>query len=102
MLQLEIRDIQLLLRKSPNSFIERVVMNIGGHYKNVDGIFVAPKKGMYLFAWTVCTYIANYVMTELMADNTMISRAGEQEGSGTYCNCGSITAVCRMDKDKHA
>jgi hypothetical protein len=102
MLQLEIRDIQLLLRKSPNSFIERVVMNIGGHYKNVDGIFVAPKKGMYLFAWTVCTYIANYVMTELMADNTMISSAGEQEGSGTYCNCGSITAVCRMDKDKHA
>ena len=102
MLQLEIRDIQLLLRKSPNSFIERVVKNIGGHYKNVDGIFVAPKKGMYLFAWTVCTYIANYVMTELMADNTMISSAGEQEGSGTYCNCGSITAVCRMDKDKHA
>ena len=92
----------ITLEKKSIFVFERVVMNIGGHYKNVGGIFVAPKKGMYLFAWTVCTYTANYVMTELMADNTMISRAGEQEVSGTYCNSGSITAVCRMDKDKHA
>jgi hypothetical protein len=80
---------------------ERVIMNIGGHYNNVDGIFVAPKTGIYLFAWTVCTYAANYVMTELMVDITMISRAGEQEASG-HVHCGSMTAVCRMDKDKHA
>jgi hypothetical protein len=40
-------------------------------------------------------------MTELMVDNTMISRAGEHEASGHY-DCGSMTAVCRMDKDKHA
>jgi hypothetical protein len=76
-------------------------MNIGGHYNNIDGIFVAPKTGIYLFAWTVCTYGKNYVMTELMVDNTMISRAGEYENSGHY-DCGSMTAVCRMDKDKHA
>jgi hypothetical protein len=31
----------------------------------------------------------------------MISRAGEKEASASY-NCGSMTAVCRMDKDKHA
>ena len=80
---------------------ERVVMNIGGHYNNIDGIFVAPKTGIYLFAWTVCTTGANYVMTELMVDNTMISRAGEYEASGNR-HCGSMTAVCRMDKDKHA
>jgi hypothetical protein len=76
-------------------------MNIGGHYNNIDGIFVAPKTGIYLFAWTVCTNGANYVLTELMVDNTMISRAGEYEASGHY-ECGSMTAVCRMDKDKHA
>jgi hypothetical protein len=35
-----------------------------------------------------------------MVDNTMISRAGEYEASGY--DCGSMTAVCRMDKDKHA
>jgi hypothetical protein len=80
---------------------ERVIMNIGGHYNNVDGIFVAPKTGIYLFAWTVCTNAANYVMTELMVDNTMISRAGENEATGSY-HCGSMTAVCRMNKDKHA
>jgi hypothetical protein len=31
----------------------------------------------------------------------MISRAEEYENSGHY-DCGSMTAVCRMDKDKHA
>jgi hypothetical protein len=31
-------------------------------------IFVAPKTGIYLFAWTVCTINDNYVMTELMVD----------------------------------
>jgi hypothetical protein len=36
-------------------------------------------------------------MTELMVDNTMISRAGEKSG---YYDCGSMTAVSRMDKDK--
>jgi hypothetical protein len=37
-----------------------------------------------------------------MVNNTMISRAGEYEGSGNNYDCGSMTAVCRMDKDKHA
>ena len=89
------------LEKKSILVFERVGMNIGGHYNNVDGIFVAPRKGIYLFAWTVCTHAVNYVMTELMLYNTMISRAGEYEASGSY-DCGSMTAVCRMDKDKHA
>jgi hypothetical protein len=89
-----------LEKKSILAF-ERVVMNIGGHYNNIDGIFVAARTGIYLFAWTVCTTGANYVMTELMVDNTMISREEEYESGGHY-DCGSMTAVCRMDKDKHA
>ena len=75
------------LEKKSILVFERVVINIGGHYNNIDGIFVAPKRGIYLFAWTVCTVNANYVMTELMVDNTMISRAGESEASGG-CDCG--------------
>ena len=89
-----------LEKKSILAF-ERVVMNIAGHYNNIDGIFVAPRTGIYLFAWTVCTTGANYVMTELMVDNTMISRAGEEEASGHF-HCGLMTAVSSMDKDKHA
>jgi hypothetical protein len=89
------------LEKKSILVFEIVVMNIGGHYNNIDGIFIAPKTGIYLFAWTVCTVNANYVMTELMVDNTMISRAGESETNGYY-DCGSMTAVSRMDKDKHA
>jgi hypothetical protein len=90
------------LEKKSILVFERVVMNIGGHYNNMDGIFVAPKTGIYLFAWTVCTLSNNYVLTELMVDNTMISRAGEYETSGGHFDCGSMTAVCRMYKDKHA
>jgi hypothetical protein len=95
------QEYSFLLEKKSILVFERVVMNIGGHYNNIDGIFVAPRTGIYLFAWTVCTHAANYVMTELMVDNTMISRAGEYESGGHY-DCGSMTAVCRMDKDKHA
>jgi hypothetical protein len=40
------------LEKKSILVFERVVMNIGGHYNNIDGIFVAPKTGIYLFAWT--------------------------------------------------
>ena len=91
----------LTLEKKSILVFERVVINIGGHCNNIDGIFVAPKTGIYLFARTVCTNGAHYALTELMVDNTMISRAGEFETSGNY-DCGSMTAVCRMDKDKHA
>ena len=90
-----------ILEKKSILVFERVVINIGGHYNSIDGIFVAPKTGIYLFAWTICTTGANYVMTELMVDNKMISRAGEYESGGHY-DCGSMTAVCRMEKDKHA
>jgi hypothetical protein len=38
------------LEKKSILVFERVVMNIGGHYNNIDGIFVAPKTGIYLFA----------------------------------------------------
>ena len=89
------------VEKKSTLVFERVVMNIGGHYNNIDGIFVAPKTGIYLFAWTICTQGANYVVTELMVNKTMISRAGEQEASG-HVHCGSMTAVYRIDKDKHA
>jgi hypothetical protein len=95
------QEYSFTLEKKSILVFERVIMNIGGHYNYIDGIFVAPKTGIYLFAWTVCTYSTNYVMTELMVDNTMISRAGEQEASGNF-HCGSMTAVSRMDKDKHA
>ena len=95
------QEYSFTLEKKSILVFERVVINIGSHYNNIDGIFVAPKRGIYLFAWTVCTNAANYVMTELMVDNKMISRAGEYESSGHH-DCGSMTAVCRMDKDRHA
>ena len=94
------QEYSFTLEKKSILVFERVVMNIGGHYNNIDGIFIAPKTGIYLFAWTFCTLNANYVMTELMVDNTMYSRAGEHGTSGY--DCGSMTAVSRMDKDKHA
>jgi hypothetical protein len=73
------QEYSFTLEKKSTLVFERVVINIGSHYNNIDGIFVAPKRGIYLFAWTVCTNGANYFMTELMVDNTMISRAGENE-----------------------
>jgi hypothetical protein len=64
------------LEKKSILVFERVVMNIGGHYNNMDGIFVAPKTGIYLFAWTVCIHdiiLQIYLMLKWNFHNTSVS-----------------------------
>ncbi|CAG2225257.1 unnamed protein product [Mytilus edulis] len=89
------------LEKKSTVVFRNVIMNIGDHYNNFNGIFVSPKSGIYLFSWTICTSGNNYAFTELVVQNTSISRAGEFESNGHY-DCGSMTALYKMNKDDHA
>lgn len=89
------------LEKKSTVVFGNVIMNIGGHYNNFNGIFVSPKSGIYLFSWTSCTSGSNYAFTELVVQNNSISRAGEFESNGHY-DCGSMTALSKMNKDDHA
>lgn len=47
---------------------DTIILNIGEHYDKYDGVFVAPRKGIYLFAWTVSIYSDNYAVTELVVE----------------------------------
>ncbi|CAC5364497.1 unnamed protein product [Mytilus coruscus] len=68
---------------------------------NNDGIFVAPRDGIYMFSRTVSTVNAAYILTELVVEK-VISSTWEREVDSSYHSSASITAFCRMNKDEHA
>lgn len=81
---------------------ETVIVNEGEFYNKYDGVFVAPRKGTYLFSWTVSgTGSSFYSITELVVENKIISSAGEYHGGAGYAS-GSMTALCEMEKGDHA
>lgn len=80
---------------------ESVILNIGGHYNYNDGVFVAPKKGVYLFSWTVSSGASKYIVTQLVVQNRIISNTGETDTDSFY-HSASMTALCRMQKGNHA
>jgi hypothetical protein len=80
---------------------ETVIVNEGEHYDPYDGVFVAPHKGVYLFSWTVSGDNTNYILTELVVEQNTISFAGELNAGGDYPS-GSMTALCKMEKEDHA
>ena len=80
---------------------EKVILNIGESYNNYDGVFVAPRKGVYLFSWTISINSGNYAVTELVVENTVISSTGDTATKGGY-DSTSMTALCKMNKNDHA
>lgn len=81
---------------------ETVIVNEGEFYNKYDGVFVAPRKGTYLFSWTVSGTGSTFCsITELVVEDKIISSAGEYHGGGVYSS-GSMTALCEMEKGDHA
>ncbi|CAC5419314.1 unnamed protein product [Mytilus coruscus] len=52
---------------------ETAIVNEGGHYNKYDGVFLAPEKGTYIFAWTVTGSSSHYIITELVVENNVIA-----------------------------
>lgn len=80
---------------------ETVILNIGEHYDKYDGVFVAPRKGIYLFSWTVSIYSSNYAVTELIVEGRSVSNTGSTDPAGGH-HSASMTVLSRMNKDEHA
>ena len=77
-----------------------MIVNEGEHYDPYDGVFVSPRKGVYLFSWTVSGNVGSYIVTELVVEQNTISSAGELN-AGDHPS-GSMTALCKMEKGDHA
>ncbi|XP_063425781.1 heavy metal-binding protein HIP-like [Mytilus trossulus] len=97
-----IKQSEFTLNTHSTVVFETVIINEGGHYNNNDGIFVAPRDGIYMFSWTVCTVNANYIITELVVEENIISSTGERDVDVGAFSSASMTAFCRMQKDEHA
>ncbi|CAC5382972.1 unnamed protein product [Mytilus coruscus] len=97
-----IKQSEFSLNKYSTVVFETIIINEGGHYNNNDGIFVAPRDGIYMFSWTVCTVNAAYIITELVVEEKVISSTGEREVDSSSYSSASMTAFCRMNKDEHA
>ncbi|CAG2209914.1 unnamed protein product [Mytilus edulis] len=80
---------------------ETVILNIGEYYDKYDGIFVAPRKGVYMFSWTVSIQGSKYAVTELVVEDKIISTSGNTDTAGGI-HSASMTALCNMDKNEHA
>jgi hypothetical protein len=96
-----IRSKHLTSNKDAILVFEKVIVNEGEHYDPYDGVFVAPRKGVYLFSWTVSGYASNVIVTELVVEQNTISSADENNGGGGHPS-GSMTALCKMEKGDHA
>ncbi|XP_063423869.1 heavy metal-binding protein HIP-like [Mytilus trossulus] len=93
---------QFTLNTDSTIVFETVVINEGDHYNKNDGVFVAPQDGIYMFSWTVSTIDANWLMTELLVEDTVISSTGVRDVDSGSRSSASMTAFCRMKKDEHA
>jgi hypothetical protein len=95
-----IRGKHLTLNVDAILFFETMIVNEGEHYDPYDGVFVAPRKGVYFFSWTVSGINGNYIVAELVVEQNTISSAGE-DNAGCHPS-GSMTALCKMEKGDHA
>lgn len=81
---------------------ETTIVNTGGHYNKYDGVFLAPEKGTYMFAWTVTSNgAAKFIISELVVENKIIASTGEQHNSGGHPSA-AMTSLCKMERGDHA
>ena len=75
-----------------------MIVNEGEHNDPYDGVFVSPRKGVYLFSWTVSGNVGSYIVTELVVEQNTISSAGELNADGGYPS-GSMTALVKWRRE---
>lgn len=70
------------------------VANVGNAYNNVEGYFMAPYDGSYLFTVSLCTYPSNWVKFHIFQDGNIIYEGST--GDNDWHTCSSKTVVTYM------
>ena len=61
---------------------DRIMINNGNHYHPIDGVFVAPISGVYMFSCSTLTYNNKGVLTELRVENEVKGAVGSNAAGG--------------------
>ncbi|XP_062579198.1 adiponectin-like [Saccostrea cucullata] len=77
---------------------EQTYINIGNHYHTEDGIFIAPKTGIYMFHWTIATAGSPF-HTQLIVGGT--SRASNYIPYPGGVDSSSAMVITNVNKDDH-
>jgi hypothetical protein len=77
---------------------DKTYINLGDHYHTEDGIFIAPKTGVYLFHWTIATGSSGF-STQLMVGGTV--RASNYVPYPGGADSSSAMVILDITEDDH-
>ena len=71
----------------------RVMTNKGSAYNTTDGVFTAPRAGVYIFIWNSLTTSDNYCYLYLYKNGKSVNLAAFSDGTSAVKDSGSMSVV---------
>ena len=90
------------LSSNPGSFIsktvvyDRVVTNKGSAYNAADGVFTAPRAGVYIFIWNSMTDRDHYCELDLCKNGNYVHLTAYSDARSGYVDGGSMSVVLEL------
>ncbi|XP_052081932.1 uncharacterized protein LOC127719732 [Mytilus californianus] len=73
----------------------------GANFNSGDGVFVSTVSGVFMFAWTICTYQGKIIDTELRVDNVVKAEQILNLGSAAGYIQTSQFVICQVNEGDH-
>ncbi|XP_060560655.1 heavy metal-binding protein HIP-like [Ruditapes philippinarum] len=71
-----------------------VLLNEGGGYDKITGMFTAPVTGLFFFSVHICQEVSKYVVAAIVHGHTTVAVTSEYESIGA--SCSSVMAPVKM------